>query len=265
MQNTAEGERVGRPSMLLVLTELPRALFELGSLPFASPILASAPDGDGHPVLVLPGFATSDVSTRILRRFLEGKGYDVHAWTLGRNLGLKAIGRDGQKLIDRLEAVYRRTGKKVSIVGWSLGGLMARSLAGQRPDLIRQIITLGSPLGGDPKSTTVWRLYEGMTGDRVDDPDAQKHFDEAQLAPQVPSTAIYSKEDGIVPWQNCLMPEHDLTDNIAVHGSHCGLGVNPSVLYAVANRLAQADGQWKPFDRDRLACGFVYPKAERLH
>lgn len=265
MSETAEGERVGRPSLLLVLTELPRALMELGSLPIASPALASAPDGDGHPVLVLPGFATSDLSTRILRRFLEGKGYDVHAWTLGRNLGLKAIGRDGRKLIERLEAVHALTGKKVSLVGWSLGGLMARTLAGQRPDLIRQIITLGSPLGGDPKSTTVWRLYEGMTGDRVDDPDAVKHFEEAMTVPQVQATAIYSKGDGIVPWQNCLMPDHDLTDNIEVLGSHCGLGVNPAVLYVVADRLAQPEGSWKPFDRTKFAFGCAFPKPASVH
>jgi hypothetical protein len=141
---------------------------------------------------------------------------------------------------------------------------MAKTLASQRPDLIRQIITLGSPLGGDPKSTSVWRLYEAMTGDRVDDEVAIAHFREAQRPPSVPSTAIYSKSDGIVPWQNCLMPETSLTDNIEVYGSHCGLGVNPVVLYAVADRLAQADGSWKPFNRAGVR-GCVYPSSGHVH
>jgi hypothetical protein len=254
-----------RPSLFLMLSELPRALFEFGSLPLASaPLLAAAPSGDGHPVLVLPGFATSDVSTKPLRRFLKAKGYDVRAWTLGRNLGPLAIGRDGEKLRAVLEAIYAETGRKVSLVGWSLGGLMSKTLASQHPDLIRQIITLGSPLAGSPKSTAVWRLYEGMTGDRVDDEVALKHFHEAQQPPKVPSTAIYSKNDGIVPWQNCTMAPHALSDNIEVRGSHCGLGVNAVVMYAIADRLAQADGDWKPFTRSGLkSC--AYPSSGHLH
>jgi predicted esterase len=264
LSEAVEG-RLPRPSLFLVLSELPRALFELGSLPLAAgPLLATAPAGDGHPVLVLPGFATTDRSTGPLRRFLKAKGYDVRAWTLGRNLGPKAIGRDGEKLIAILEGIFAETGRKVSLVGWSLGGLMAKTLAGQRPDLVRQIITLGSPLGGDPKSTAVWRLYEGMTGDRVDDEVALKHFHEAQQPPKVPSTAIYSKGDGIVPWQNCVMAKHDLTDNIEVHGSHCGLGVNPSVLSAVADRLGQLEGSWKPFVRSGVR-GCLYPSSGHVH
>lgn len=263
MTQTSAGE-IGRPSALLVMSELPRALFELGTLPWAAPLLATAPAGDGHPVLVLPGFATSDASTRFLRRFLEGKNYDVRAWTLGRNLGSRAIGNDGEKLIAVLEKIHAETGRKVSIVGWSLGGLMAKMLAGRRPDLVRQIITLGSPLGGNPKSTAVWRLYEGLTGERVDGETARRHMEVAQAAPLMPSTAIYSKADGIVPWQNCTMAKHDLTDNIEVRGSHCGLGVNPVVLYAVADRLAQAEGSWKPFDRSGLRM-LVYPSSGHVH
>ncbi len=250
--------------MLLALSELPRALLELGSLPWAAPLLATAPSGDGHPVLVLPGFATSDVSTRLLRRFLNSKNYDTREWTLGRNLGPRAIGHDGEKLIAVLEKIHAECGQKVSLVGWSLGGLMAKMLGGQRPDLVRQIITLGSPLSGSPKSTTVWRLYEGLTGDRVDGANAKRHMDAAADAPLMPSTAIYTKGDGIVPWRNCMMAKHDLTDNIEVYGSHCGLGVNPVVLYAVADRLAQPEGSWKPFDRSGLRT-LVYPSSGHVH
>ena len=138
-------DTVRPPSAMLALTELPRALFELGSLPFAAPVLATAPRGDGHPVLVLPGFIASDTSTAVLRRYLAKLGYDAHAWELGRNLGPRAIGAEGEKLIARLRAIHDATGEKVSIVGWSLGGIMARIIARRAPDAVRQVITLGHP------------------------------------------------------------------------------------------------------------------------
>jgi pimeloyl-ACP methyl ester carboxylesterase len=248
------------PSALLALTELPRALMELGSLGLAVPFLATAPRGDGHPVLVLPGFVTTDQSTRLLRRYLAELGYEAHAWDLGRNLGPKAIGREGEKLIARLREIYEATGRKVSLVGWSLGGVMARQLSRRLPEAVRQVITLGSPFTGHPHATNVWRTYQTLTGQRLDDPDTRIQLSESQLPPPVPSTAIYSREDGVVAWQNCVEPEGPETDNIQVHGSHCGLGVNPAVLYAVADRLAQAEGEWHPFERKGLRA-FVYPSA----
>jgi pimeloyl-ACP methyl ester carboxylesterase len=246
--------------MLLALSELPSALGEWASLPFASSLLAGAPRGDGHPVLVLPGFATTDSSTKVLRRFLKDLGYDAHSWDLGRNLGHKAIGRDGEKLIDRLRAIHDATGEKVSLVGWSLGGVMARLAAHKAPELVRQVVTLGSPFAGSPKSTTVWRAYEWLTGDKVDDQRIVRQLDENAGPPPVPSTAIWSRSDGVVAWQTCREREAATTDNIEVRGSHCGLGVNPSVLYAVADRLAQPDDHWAPFKRDGFKA-WVYPSA----
>ena len=252
--------RTDPPSPLLALSELPRAVFELGTMPFALPVLMTAPRGDGHPVLVLPGFTTTDRSTGVLRRYLKSLGYDVHAWELGRNLGPRAIGQQGEKLIARLDAIHAMTGKTVSIVGWSLGGILARQLSRRRPDVVRQVITLGSPFAGDPRSTNVWRLYELMSGQRLKDPDTRAQLSESFLAPPVPSTAIYSKTDGIVAWQSCVEPSSPTTDNIEVPGSHCGLGVNPIVLYAVADRLAQPEFEWKPFDRKGLR-SFMYPSS----
>jgi pimeloyl-ACP methyl ester carboxylesterase len=257
MANTAlKTKEYSPPSALLALTELPRAMFELGSLPWATPMLMRSPRGDGHPVLVLPGFMTSDVSTSALRGFLAKLGYQTFGWELGRNLGPKAIGADGERLMARLEEIYAQTGQKVSLVGWSLGGLMARLIAWRRPELVRQVITLGSPIGGSPKATNAWRAYQFMSGQDVNDEKAQEQIREGQAPAPVPSTAIYSKNDGIVAWQICREPDHDLSDNIEVEGSHCGLGVNPVVLYAVADRLAQADGKWKRFDRKGLRAFF---------
>jgi esterase/lipase len=252
------------PSPILALTELPRALAEFGSLPLAAPFLWSAPRGDGHPVLVLPGFTTTDRSTGVLRRYLTRMGYDAHAWELGRNLGPRAIGQQAEKLIARLEDIYGKSGKKVSLVGWSLGGILARQLSRRRPDMVRQIVTLGSPFAGDPRSTNVWRIYEMMSGQRMKDPDTQAQLRESHDVPPVPSTAIYSKTDGIAAWRSCVEPESATTDNIEVSGSHCGLGVNPLVLYAVAERLAQPEGEWKPFDRKGLRV-LLYPSSGHVH
>ncbi len=248
------------PSLFLALTELPRALFEMGSLPWATPALLTGPRGDGHPVLVLPGFVTTDISTRLLRRFLNFMGYDAHAWRLGRNLGPRAIGHEGERLIARLEEIHAETGQRVSLVGWSLGGMMARQLSRRRPDLVRQVITLGSPIVGDPRSSNAWRSYQRLTGHKLSDPKTRAQIEESHAVPPVPSTAIYTRNDGVVAWQNCLEPASDTTDNIEVKGSHCGLGVNPVVLYAIADRLAQQDGKWTPFRR-KGARNFFYPSS----
>jgi pimeloyl-ACP methyl ester carboxylesterase len=248
------------PSAFLALTELPRAMFEFGSLPWASPLLMRAPRGDGHPVLVLPGFMASDYSTATLRRYLDKLGYETFGWELGRNLGPKAIGADGEHLMARLAEIYAQTGQKVTLIGWSLGGLMARLIARRQPDFVRQIITLGSPIGGSPKATNAWRAYQLLTGQKVSDEKAQAQIGESQSQTPVPSTAIYSKADGVVAWQICLEPESELTDNIEVQGSHCGLGVNPVVLYAIADRLAQDDGKWARFDRSGIR-SFFYKDA----
>ena len=247
------------PSALYALTELPRALAEFGALAAtAGPLLATAPRGDGHPVLVLPGFMTTDASTTVLRRFLNRLGYEACEWGLGRNLGPRAVGREGEKLVAKIREIHERTGEKVSLVGWSLGGVLARMVARRAPDAVRQIITLGSPFAGSPKATTVWRLYEFMSGDQVEDKYTRGMIEEGMTAPPVPSTAIYSREDGVVAWQNCREPECGTTDNIEVHGSHCGLGVNPAALYAVADRLAQPEDHWTPFRPTGLK-SWIYP------
>ena len=245
--------RVKPPSRLLQLLE-GRALWELGATISAWPWLSMVPKGDGHPVLVLPGLIASDVSTGVLRRYLRERGYDVHGWNMGRNLGL----RDGVEagLFKRLDSIYRQQGRKVSLIGWSLGGLYARVLAKQQPDLVRSVITMGSPFAGSPRATNAWRVYEWASGQKADDAEAHGKL---RGTLQMPVTSIYSRTDGIVAWPTSIDEPGPTTENIEVVASHLGLGVNPAVLYAVADRLAQPEGAWKPFDRSGLR-SLVFPK-----
>ncbi len=235
-----------RPSQALMIAELPRALFEGLTLGTAAPLLMSLPHGDGHPVLVLPGFMASDRSTEILRDFLERKRFTPEPWKLGRNLGPR--GKTWDMMLGRVNEIHARSGRKVSLVGWSLGGVYAREIAKRRPDAVRQVITLGSPFGTGGRHSNTSRLYRSLNRDNQaalrEQIAANLH-----LPPPVPSTAIYSKTDGIVPWRSCLEPETETTENIEVPGSHCGLGVNGFVLYAIAERLSQPIDQWRPFSK----------------
>lgn len=238
------------PSIALALTEAGRALTEFASLQAASPLLRLAPSGDGHPVMVLPGFLAGGGTTSPLRGFLETKNYEAICWGLGRNLGPSAIGPEGDLLGQKLETIHRRTKRKVSLVGWSLGGVMARELAKKYPKIVRQVITLGSPFGGNPRANHVWRVYQAVTGQAIDPAAMQDVFDTlAEPPPGIPTTAIFSKGDGVVAWRNCIEKKAKLTDNIEVYASHCGLGVNATVYFALADRLALPEREWRPFDR----------------
>src|SRR3954464_13811537 len=241
----AEEQRLRPPSWLLMLAE-PRALFEFNSSLLLSPLLMQAPRGDGHPVLALPGFLASDLSMAPMRRYLKELGYEAHAWNMGRNLG--GVGSKRNALRELVSRIYETSGRKVSVIGWSLGGVYARDLALQAPDMVRAIITLGSPFANDIRATNATRLYEMMSGERVEDFAELREAIAGDLP--VPTTSIYSRADGIVNWRTCLLRPSDRAENIEVHlASHIGLGVNPAALWAVADRLAQPEGEFWPFDR----------------
>ena len=244
------------PSALLLALE-GRAFLEWTACVAAWPLLTRAAQGDGHPVLVLPGLAAGDATTWPLRTFLEGRGYAVYPWELGLNCGP----RDGvvRKLLAKIRAIHREHGRKLSLVGWSLGGAMARALAVREPARVRSVVTLGSPLGGHPKASNAWRLFEFVSGVRADDPRLRALM---SRHPPVPSTSILSKSDGIVSWPMSLIPQNGQSENIEVNASHFGMGANPAVLWAVADRLSQAEGKWKPFTRHGLR-SLVYDDPHR--
>ncbi len=236
----------GRPPPAgLYLTEPARGLARLAVLPLAAPWLAAAPRGDGHGALVLPGLLASDMSTAPLRRFLRRLGYDVRGWDLGRNLGPTDAVLDG--LPRALADLAGRTGGPVSVVGWSLGGIYARELARQRPGQVREVITLGSPFAlTDPRQSRADGAYRRHSSrhagrGRLPTPD--------QVAQpiSVPSTAVYSRRDGIVSWQACVEPETAVHENVEVRCGHLGFGTDPATLWLIADRLAVPAGQWRRF------------------
>jgi len=245
-QESSRGSsRLRPPGLALMLAEA-RGILEFNASLLLAPLLMRAPRGDGHAVLALPGFLASDLSMAPLRRYLTELGYDAQAWRMGRNTG--GVARTRAALRDRLAEIHALSGRKVSIVGWSLGGVYARDLALQAPEMVRSVITLASPFANDTRATNATRLYEQLTGERVgDNPDLAQAI--AGDLP-VPVTSIYSKSDGIVNWRTCLLRPSDTAENIEVHlASHVGIGVNPAALWAVADRLAQGEGQFVPFDR----------------
>jgi pimeloyl-ACP methyl ester carboxylesterase len=152
-------------------------------------------------------------------------------------------------------------GRKVSLVGWSLGGLYARQLAKMMPERVRSVITLGSPFAGPPKSTNAWRVYEMASGRRADQAD-QRFGGSLSLSPPVPTTAIYSRSDGICAWQGCMEKTSAMSESIEVESSHCGMGHHPAAVYAVADRLAQPEGHWTAFDRSGWRA-LLYPDPNR--
>src|SRR6266403_3640646 len=244
----SEPQAAGRlrpPGLGLLLAEV-RGIFEFNASLMLSPLLMRAPKGDGHPVLTLPGFLASDLSMAPMRRYLKELGYDTYAWKMGRNIG--GVSRMRAALRDRLAEIHSSTGRKLSVVGWSLGGVYARDLALQAPDMVRCVVTLGSPFANDVRATNATRLYEALSGETVEANSELRAAISGDLS--VPTTSIYSRADGIVNWRTCLLRPSDTAENIEVHfASHVGLGVNPAALWAVADRLAQPEGQFRQFDR----------------
>ena len=250
------------PSKLLLALEI-RALFEIWMLLVAQPIIRFAPKGDGHPVIVFPGFSAGDWATVLLRKFLKGRGYAVHGWNLGFNKGYYVGIED--KLRKRLSEIYHRYDQKVTLIGWSLGGLYARELAHAMPETVRSVVTLASPFNNVSEGIGISKLYEFVSGQKINQ-ISPKRIQLLKTPPPVPSTSIYSHSDGVVASGCCNGIESSDSENIAIPASsHCGLASNPIVFWIIANRLAQAQGSWQPFKRESMISILAqYPKKETL-
>jgi hypothetical protein len=194
-------------------------------------------------VLVLPGFLAGDRSTRILRGFLRDRGYSAHGWKLGRNVGPTPEMLTG--LARRFTEVRDRHGRKLSLVGWSMGGIYARELARRFPKDVRQVITLGSPFRAPYAANVSFLIQWRLDGHSQSHPAAPRERLGTPLS--VPTTSVYSRSDGVVPWDSCVEEEGPLRENVEVPSSHVGMGYNPAVLIVIADRLAQPEGAWRPY------------------
>jgi pimeloyl-ACP methyl ester carboxylesterase len=240
---TPEEAQQRAPHALLLALEW-RAVWEMASLFPAIPLLRSAARGDGHPVLVFPGLAANDLSTIPMRLFLAERGFVPQGWNFGFNTGPKRGILNG--CIEHVRELADHHGEKVSLVGWSLGGLYARETAKSVPELVRNVVTLGTPFTGNPMASHARRLYEALSGYKLGNPALHRQL---RTPPPVPTTSIFSRTDGVVHWRCSLQDEGEQTENLEVPASHLGLGLNPFTFFALADRLAQPEGKWAKFDR----------------
>lgn len=238
-------ETIDPPPWGLFALEQGRAAYEFVSLLPGRRRLRGLPRGDGHPVLVLPGLFAGDFSTVPLRRFLRRLCYDARGWKLGVNLGPTAELRE--KLDARLHSMFERHERRVSLVGWSLGGIYARELARAHPERVRQVITLATPFR-DITATHAARVMPPVPGGRSLR-DTREVRDHLRRPIPVPATSIYSKSDGIVAWQSCLQDEGPRSENVEVDCSHIGMGWYVDALRVIADRLGQPEGAWRPYRR----------------
>ncbi|MFM9864182.1 MAG: esterase/lipase family protein [Micropepsaceae bacterium] len=199
----------------------------------AIPSLADLPRGKGAAVMVLPGFGGGDASTIVLRGLLAALGYTVSGWGLGVNRG--NVEATLPKVEAQVEAFAKRTGRKVHLVGWSLGGVFAREVARDRPKLVASVVTMGTPVVGGPKYTRVGAVYSAF-GANLDALEARIDERNRRLI-KVPVTAIWSRADGIVDWRACIDPYDRDIDHVEVRATHLSLGFDPHVLRIVADRL----------------------------
>lgn len=255
----ADGEATtsaSAPARALMYLELPRWIGEYAASRALDLVTPARDVGHGRPVLVLPGFSANDAMTGRLRGHLKRHGFRVHGWKLGRNRGL--TDRLVEGVGDRFSALAEQYHEPVSIVGWSFGGLLARWLAHERTDDVRQIVCLGSPWRAEGERTRATAMFERSRERHGISERAREIVDRARGPVPVPTTAVWSRTDGIVPWKGCRVD--DATDpapaeNVEVLSSHVGMVANPLVLAVVVDRLTQDPADWRPFSWRSLLPG----------
>ncbi|MBM0127432.1 esterase/lipase family protein [Pimelobacter simplex] len=266
-RGAAAPDGCGGPHRGLMLLELPRWTVEYGASRLVDlartatgPALPGERDlGRGRPVLVLPGFSANDRLTGRLRGHLVQRGWEVHGWDLGSNHGLTE--RIVAGLPQRLGELAERYDEPVGVVGWSFGGLLARWLAHEHPDRVRQVVCLGSPWRAEGERTRATGMFERSRVKHGIVPHAREIVDQLRGPVPVPLTAVWSRTDGIVPWRGCTVDEQDGTDgrapaeNVEVVSSHVGMVANPLVLSVVVDRLRQDPADWHPFAWSRVVAG----------
>lgn len=214
-----------------------RAVIEWSSMFWLYPFIPKHKQTKTKPVLLMPPYLGNDTSTKFVRQYLKSVGFKTYKWDLGVNMiNSKSI----PKLVEKLEEIYDKHQEKVSLVGWSGGGIFAKIIANRHPDKVAQLITIGSPVWGlKNMKAPVIKSLEFLRGKRLKERN-EKFIKELEEIPNVPITCIYTKTDGLISWKNCMEAEtyRKNIENIEVFGSHCGMGANATVLLTVANALS---------------------------
>lgn len=237
--------KVAKPSIFRFLLENLRVWVALWRLYIFRKSYQVTKVGDGHPVLFIPGFLASDLSSYPIRRFIREQGYSPYPWGMGRNYGDI---RQLSQLVLQIEQLYAKHKTPVSLIGWSLGGVYARQLAKERPEMVRQVISLAAPFAGIYQPNNASWLFRLFNDHRPISLKEQQWIDDLPKPPSVPTTALYSRDDGVVPWATCLEPLEDhWHQNIEVPGGHFGLGYSPATLIIIADRLHREAENWQPF------------------
>jgi pimeloyl-ACP methyl ester carboxylesterase len=245
MKKEPHWDAVGPPPLTLFAQEQVRALGDFMNFRARRRLASQAPRGDGHPVLVLPGFLAPEFSTAPLRNFLRDLCYDARNSHLGVNLGPNE--KVNATIESRLVHLAERHGRKVSLVGWSLGGIYAREVARAHPEMVRMVISMGTPFA-DISATHAARFIP-LRPEGKGVHESQELRAALRRPLEVPTTSIYSRTDGIVHWQGCLQQDGPQNENVEVHCSHTGMGFHPEVFRVVADRLALPEGEWRPYRR----------------
>ncbi|MEM1114066.1 MAG: alpha/beta hydrolase [Pseudomonadota bacterium] len=240
------------------VAELGRVVAEFGWSVLLNPVLRNVPRGDGHTIIVIPGFMGADGSTSRLRKFLREAGYNAIPWELGRNASevrassledfISHRGEVEDRVAQQAEQEFLRSGRKVTLIGWSLGGLYSVGVAHRFPHWIRRVVTLGTPYG-DPRGTALYSVMGRLYNQQVD-------VDEAMLKSwvdytyrggdlRVPVLALFSESDGVVGAgiARCEADPEYVT-NMAVLASHVGFPFNPVVFAVIGNHLVERQRRW---------------------
>lgn len=244
------------PRLRYSVMELGRVILEIGSSAMLGPLLKTLPQGDGHTIMTIPGFMGADGSTSQLRKFLNHRGYRAIPWGLGRNASevrsqniddfLQHRAETEEVIAARVEQEFKASGRKLTLIGWSLGGLYAVAVAHRFPQWVRQVITLGTPYG-DPRGTALYSIMGGLYDNDVDEAALERWVGHTYSGGRlrVPVLALYSDSDGIVGSgiAKCQGDPRYVT-NMAVMASHVGFPFNPLVFAVVANHLVEPHERW---------------------
>lgn len=243
----SEVKPVKPPHWLLATSDGARAMYEAASLVYTPSWLATLPKGDGHPVMIIPGFAGDDTYNKPLIMFLKRLGYHAVGWKQGRNLGHSTL--EPHNLGLRISKLFHHEKRKITLIGHSLGGVFAREAAKHHPERVRQVISLGSPIGEQRREASALNtVYESLNRRPGQTDESRWH-----QPPPVPTTAVYSRQDGVLDWRVCLQCNgHEKTENIEICGSHNGMTLNPMAWAVIANRLHNPLDNWQPFRENGL-------------